>query len=134
MDNRHEARKLSMAVVFAWTFLSKDAQVDKDLSIEVLDIKEFDQDLYNRIHKGVMDNIQEIDAEIEKSAPEWPLEKIAKMDLACLRVAVCELKFAKDIPMKVAIDEAIELSKEFGGDNSGKFINGVLGSIVKSKE
>jgi len=132
MDLRHEARKLSMSVIFAWAFLSKDTQVDKELSMEILDIKDFDQELYNRIYKGVMGNIQEIDTEIRKSAPEWPLDKIAKIDLACLRISIYELKYAKNIPMKVAIDEAVELSKEFGGDNSSKFINGVLGTLTET--
>ncbi|MBU1016639.1 MAG: transcription antitermination factor NusB [Patescibacteria group bacterium] len=130
MDLRHEARKLAMSVVFAWAFLSKETQLDKELSLELLDIKEFDQDLYNKTRQSVMDNIQEIDAELIKAAPEWPLDKIAKIDLACLRIAICELKYIKNIPAKVVIDEAVELSKEFGGDNSSKFINGVLGTLL----
>ncbi|MFH1566222.1 MAG: transcription antitermination factor NusB [bacterium] len=132
MDLRHTARKLSMSVIFAWTFLSKDSQIDKELSMEILGITDFDNELYNKIQQSVMSNVNEIDNVIITCAPEWPLESIAKIDLACLRVAVCELKFVKKIPVKVAIDEAIELAKEFGGENSSKFINGVLGTVAKN--
>ena len=130
MDARHEARKLALSVVFAWAFLSKDTQVDKALSVELLGISEFNSDIYNKIYRKTMEHIYEIDALIQESAPEWPVDKIAKIDLACLRIAISELKFVKEAPIKVVIDEAIELSKQFGSDNSGKFVNGVLGNIA----
>ena len=72
-----------------------------------------------------------IDKIIEKAAPEWPLEQIAKIDLEILRIAVFELYIARSVPPKVAIDEAVELGKQFGGENSSKFVNGVLGTVVK---
>ncbi len=73
-----------------------------------------------------------VDALIQKAAPSWPIDKIAKIDLAILRLAVRELVIIKKEPPKVIIDEAVELGKEFGNDNSPKFINGVLGTILKS--
>ncbi len=73
-----------------------------------------------------------IDEKIGSAAPEWPVDKIAKIDLAILRLATYELIIEKKEPPKVIIDEAIELGKEFGNDNSAKFINGVLGTILKS--
>jgi N utilization substance protein B len=73
-----------------------------------------------------------IDEKIRVAAPEWPIDKIAKIDLAVLRLAVFELTTDKKEPPKVVIDEAIELSKEFGNEHSSKFINGVLGTILKS--
>lgn len=72
-----------------------------------------------------------IDAMIQKSAPEWPIEKIAKIDLAILRLAVSELVAGKE-PPKVVIDEAVEIAKEYGNENSSKFVNGVLGTILKT--
>lgn len=72
-----------------------------------------------------------IDKKISDAAPEWPISKVAKIDLAILRLAVGELLVKKE-PPKVIIDEAVELGKEFGNDNSPKFINGVLGTILKS--
>jgi len=76
----------------------------------------------------------QINAQIEAAAPEWPLDKIAKIDLAILRLAVYELTIEKKEPPKVIIDEAVELAKEFGNDNSQKFVNGALGSILKVSE
>jgi N utilization substance protein B len=76
-------------------------------------------------------NLSLIDKKIQKAAPEWPLDKIAKIDLAILRVAVHELLEHKE-PEKVIIDEAVELAKEFGNDHSPKFVNGVLGTILKT--
>lgn len=73
-----------------------------------------------------------IDHAIAASAPEWPIDKIAKIDLAILRLSVGELMVEKKEPPKVIIDEAIELAKAFGGDNSPKFVNGVLGTILKT--
>lgn len=75
--------------------------------------------------------LPDVDAHIEKAAPEWPLSKIAKIDLAILRLAVWELMYDKQNPSKVVIDEAVELAKAFGNEHSAKFINGVLGTIVQ---
>ena len=72
-----------------------------------------------------------IDANIRESAPEWPLDKIAKIDLAILRLSTYELSIAKSEPPKVVIDEAVELAKSYGNEHSAQFINGVLGSILK---
>jgi N utilization substance protein B len=72
----------------------------------------------------------EIDAKIAVAAPEWPLAKVAKVDLAILRLATYELLYEKNTPPKVVIDEAVELAKEFGGDTSSAFINGALGTIM----
>jgi N utilization substance protein B len=73
-----------------------------------------------------------IDERIARAAPEWPVDKIAKIDLAVLRLAVYELTVANHEPPKVVIDEAIELAKEYGNENSWKFVNGALGTILKS--
>lgn len=75
-----------------------------------------------------------IDKLIEKSAPAFPVDKVAKIDLAILRLAVYELLFAKKTPPKVVIDEAVEMAKEFGADTSSSFVNGVLGDILTKKE
>jgi len=80
----------------------------------------------------IIPHLTTVDERIQKSAPEWPLDKIAKIDLAVLRLAVWELAVNKTQPPKVIIDEAIELAKSFGNPNSPKFVNGVLGTILKS--
>lgn len=95
-------------------------------------IREVDAGLAIFIAKGVTENLETIDQIIQEAAPEWPVEQIAKIDLEALRIAVFELSIARNVPPKVAIDEAIELGKEYGGENSGKFINGVLGTVVRN--
>lgn len=82
----------------------------------------------------VLKNKKKIDTQITASAPEWPLERINKIDLAVLRLAIFELIVQKTEPPKVIIDEAVELAKEFGSENSSSFINGVLGDIWKRND
>lgn len=89
------------------------------------------QKLFTQSFQGDTQN-QSIDNAIQTAAPEWPTEKIAKIDLAILRLATYELMVEKKEPPKVIIDEAIELAKTYGNDNSPKFVNGVLGTILKS--
>lgn len=86
--------------------------------------------------KGVTGHLAQIDKIIEKAAPEWPIEQITIVDRNVLRVGLFELLYEnrEEVPPKVAINEAIELAKTFGGENSGKFINGVLGTVYKETE
>ena len=97
---------------------------------ETIDDKAFIKQLVN----GVAKHQSEIDDIIRPVAPEWPIEQIARIDRIVLRIGVYELLLAKDVPPKVAINEAVELAKAFGGDNSSKFINGVLGTVLRNKE
>lgn len=82
--------------------------------------------------KPIVAHLSGIDKRIESAAPEWPVDKIAKIDLAILRLSIFELTVEKKEPPKVVIDEAIELAKEFGNEHSSKFVNGVLGTVLKS--
>lgn len=86
----------------------------------------------SHLSKGLAKNLSDVDRIIISAAPAWPLSKIAKIDLSILRLAVYELCFEKKVPAKVAIDEAVELAKEFGADQSSSFINGVLGTVYES--
>ena len=81
--------------------------------------------------EGVEQNLSEIDKIIAETAPEWPIEQITVVDRNVLRVGIYELMFLKDVPPKVAINEAVEMGKVFGGESSGKFVNGVLGTLYK---
>ena len=83
--------------------------------------------------KGVLENTDDIDTKIQKAAPAWPLDKLNKVDLAVLRLAVYELENT-DTPPKVVIDEAVELAKQFGSEKSPSFVNGVLGTIYQDIE
>jgi N utilization substance protein B len=117
------------------TLYEYDFRVGSDLS-EILgrNISEYEDkvdEVYVRsLVNGTLKNIKRFDKLIEKSAPEWPIDQISIIDKNILRLAVYELTSKNDIPPKVIINEAIELGKQFGGDNSSKFINGVLGTIM----
>ncbi len=138
-DGRHEARKIALQALFEWSFNStdieeiakRDLEIVKTIEEENLHSTEIDEQLIFFLIKGVTDNLDDIDKIIASSAPEWPLEQIAKVDLEILRIAIFELYIARKVPPKVAIDEAVELGKQFGGENSSKFVNGVLGTVVK---
>jgi len=93
-----------------------------------------EQRLAQKILSGIIKKQKEIDQIIKDSAPEWPLPQIAYIDLAILRLAIFELEFLKTEPVKAIIDEAIELGKEYGGESSGKFVNGVLGTLLSKHE
>lgn len=134
MSNRHLARSIALQVLFEWDFRGKDSQelgsiVEHDLTEfgAGLNEKDFTLSLVN----GVLDNLQKIDELITQYAPSWPIEQITNVDRNVLRLGIYELKVAQEVPPKVAINEAIELAKSYGGPASGKFVNGVLGSIYK---
>ena len=129
-DPRHNARKLALTSIFSWLFSEPNRDECLDLSKKLLDSPNVDQKLASEIIEGVEKNRQEIDDLIRQNAPDWPLEKIAKVDLVILRIGIYEIVFGKNVPEKVVIDEAVELAKEFGNDTSSKFVNGVLGSVV----
>lgn len=93
-----------------------------------------DKDFIEQLVRGIRQRQDELDDAIRPVAPEWPIEQIARMDRIILRIGVYELLFEDGVPPKVAINEAVELAKAFGGDNSSKFINGVLGTILRDKE
>ena len=109
-DPRHIKRRKVVKALFAESFAKQSSQP-----------REF---------KKIISNLFKIDRNIERAAPTWPIGKLNKIDLAVLRLAVYELTFTKT-PPKVVIDEAVELAKEFGSENSAPFVNGVLGTILK---
>ncbi|MFH0853376.1 MAG: transcription antitermination factor NusB [bacterium] len=137
MSNRHLARTIAMQTLYEWDFAGKpQGKLSEMIQRNLADFApEFDDAGFSTtIVEGVDKNITEIDALITKYAPEWPIEQITIVDRNILRIGIYELRFAPDIPPKVAINEAIELAKSFGGESSGKFVNGVLGAIFKDME
>jgi N utilization substance protein B len=130
-DPRHVARQLALMTLFEWSFHS---DAPREIIEHVLDVLEEDQhvDLAQVEHlvNGVTEHLDELDARITTAAPEWPRDQIAKIDICILRISAYELQHS-DVPEKVVIDEAVELAKEYGGDTSSKFINGVLGTLVR---
>ncbi len=136
MASRHLSRSISMQSLYEWDFRGrKNSQLDEIIE---RNIKEFasgmeETDFIRELIKGVIDKIDELDAIIEKAAPAWPIGQVAIVDRNVLRIGIYELLFGnrEEVPPKVAINEAIELAKSYGGENSGKFINGVLGTIYR---
>lgn len=136
MGSRHLCRSIAMQSLYEWDF-----KAEQNISLdEILErnIKEFgpglkDTHFIKQIAKGVEQNIGKINKIIEKAAPEWPINQINIVDRNVLRLGLYELLYAnrEEVPPKVAINEAIELAKMFGGESSGKFINGVLGTVYK---
>lgn len=132
MPNRHLARSVAMQSLFEWDFRGQPsaampAIIDHNLKefAPGLDESKFTTELID----GVLQNLTTIDEIIARYAPSWPINQITIVDRNILRLGVYELKFGKAVPPKVAINEAIELAKSFGGPSSGRFINGVLGSM-----
>ena len=142
MANRHLARSVVLQTLFEWDTTHLPAQAgasDADaLSILNRNVAEFggddtDKPFMEKLLQGVLAKRADIDLVIEKAAPDWPLDRIAPVDRNILRLGLYELLFADraQVPAKVAINEAIELAKTFGGDSSGRFVNGVLGAVYK---
>lgn len=121
-DPRHLQRIKLVQNIFAWDFNHNQPE-----DPEIIDTL-----------KGIEEKLRDLDQLIEKAAPAWPLEKINKIDLAILRVATYELLYPKDeesrTPPKVAVDEAVEIAKEFGADSSSSFVNGVLGKLIEDQK
>lgn len=136
MANRHLSRSVAMQSLYEWDFNGcKEGSID---GIVKKNIAEFapgmdDASFVYSLVERTISNQDKIDPLIEKCAPEWPLEQVTIVDRNILRLGICELLFGnyEEVPPKVAINEAIELAKSFGGDSSGRFINGVLGTIYR---
>ena len=127
-----------MQSLYEWDFSGKKLDLTKTVE---KNLREFGPGLEDpsftwQLVTGVVQHLQEIDKIIEKAAPEWPLSQISVVDRNVLRIGLFELLYSNKeaVPPKVAINEAIELAKSFGGESSGKFINGVLGTVFKEVE
>lgn len=134
MSNRHLARTMAMQALYEWDFRGQDVSRIPELIMYVKTEfgSDFDDGGYveRQVHE-VIAHKDELDAMLENFAPNWHVASMTVMDRNILRLGVYELKYDKSIPSKVAINEAIELGKTFGGDASGKFVNGVLGAVFK---
>lgn len=136
MANRHLSRSIVLQALFEWDLNA----IDKKDVIDILDrnIEEFaqnktDRPFMEKLLTGILSKQTELDLVISKAAPEWPIDRISPVDRNILRLGLFELLFSErsEVPAKVAINEAIELAKQFGGDNSSRFVNGVLGAVYK---
>lgn len=131
--NRHLSRIVITQALFEWDFRDHK-KIDAIIKRGIENYKEVDEDFIHRNIKGVLENTEKIDSDILRVAPEWPIEQVSNIDKAILRLAIFELLYNDEVPPKVAINEAVELGKAFGSENSPKFINGVLGTLYRASK
>lgn len=135
MASRHLSRSIVLQSLYEWDFYDKkpDLKAFVQRNIDNFGPGLEDVDFIWKLISEVTENMAELDKVIEKAAPEWPISQIAMIDRNVLRIGLCELLYSdkQEVPPKVAINEAIELAKTFSGQTSGKFVNGVLGTVYK---
>lgn len=137
-SNRHLGRIVALQTLYEYEFRSTDE--DKLNSTELIErnLERYkdeigDIEFIHRVTDGVIKSTVELDEKLQPIAPDWPLEQVARIDRNILRIGLYELLYcADDVPARVAINEAVELAKSFGSDNSSKFINGVLGTAYRT--
>jgi transcription antitermination protein NusB len=139
-SNRHLGRIIALQTLYETEFRREagdtDIQVKAVLERNIGRYKGMVDDLtfIKRLTDGVTDQSAILDAQLQPVAPEWPIDQIARMDRIILRIGLYELDNEADVPPKVVINEAVELAKAFGGENSSKFVNGVLGTLLRNRE
>ncbi len=131
---RTEARELFMQLLF-----QMEVQNDYDKEIKEKFVQEHLKDsnqleYFNKLCDVTVGNLQRIDEKLGAFSENWKVKRMGKVDLAILRLAIAEISFLEDIPDSAAINEAVDLAKKFGGDDSGKFINGILGKVARNKD
>lgn len=131
--SRHQARMLAVQVLYEYE-LRPDVDIKEAMSRNLKNAPDENFNFGLKLVQETINNIQKLDELIAAAAPEWPLEQVAILDKIILRLATCELLFLRETPPKVVIDEAVELAKTFGGENSSKFINGALGTIYRNSD
>jgi N utilization substance protein B len=139
-SNRHLGRIIALQTLYEQE-VRREAD-DKELdaaSVLARNIDRYreqvdDVDFITQLVNGVTAQAAELDAALQPVAPEWPIDQIARMDRIVLRIGLYELNNEADVPPKVVINEAVELAKAFGGDNSSKFVNGVLGTLLRQRD
>lgn len=138
--NRHLGRIVVLQTLFEQEFrlasgdehFDLDAVLDKNIQRYAKTLH--DTDFVHNLVKGINQHRDDLDAQLQPLAQQWPLDQIARMDRIVLRIGAYELLYQKETPDKVVINEAVELAKSFGGDNSSKFVNGVLGSLLRKRD
>lgn len=130
MKVRHRARILALQALFEVDIAHHDPDTVLQQRLAHRPLPEAGRDFARNLVQGVLEHQAKLDAIIQENAPEWPLDQVATIDRNILRMAIFEFAIKGNTPLKVAINEAVELAKLFGSDSSGRFVNGVLGTIV----
>jgi len=138
-SNRHLGRIVALQTLYEYEFRSTldDSEIDLDVIVK-RNLQRYEEDIddvafVESLVKGTTMHLDDLDAKLQPIAPDWPLHQVARVDRNILRLGLYELLYcAQDVPSRVAINEAVELAKSFGSDNSSKFINGVLGTAYRT--
>ncbi|MCL5093900.1 MAG: transcription antitermination factor NusB [Patescibacteria group bacterium] len=143
-SNRHLSRIIVLQSLYEFDFaqLKMGKKLDKKKDFEKIIQKNYSEfaksidsdEFIRKLAFGILENKDAIDKIIEPAAPEWPIAQIALVDLETLRIGIYELIFLREVPPKVAINEAVEIAKAFGGENSSRFVNGVLGTVYRNSD
>ncbi len=139
-SNRHLGRIIALQTLYELDFRREAGDTGFELDeVSSRNIGRYEKQLEDTefilaLVNGVAAHEKELDATLQPIAPEWPIDQIARMDRVVLRMGLYELTYNTDIPPKVVINEAVELAKAFGGENSSKFINGVLGTVLRQRD
>ncbi|MBU1015001.1 transcription antitermination factor NusB [Patescibacteria group bacterium] len=141
MASRHLARSIAMQSLYEWDFYDKKPEaltqlVERNIEEFGAGLQEVNKEFARQLVSRVEKHITQLDNIIVRAAPEWPLEQITAVDRNVLRLGLSELLYSnpEEVPPKVAINEAIELAKNYSGESSGRFVNGVLGTVYRELE
>jgi N utilization substance protein B len=126
---RRRARALALQALYEIDSVGHTAETVPDRLLREQKLSEENSQFVHRLVEGVSQNRRDIDVSIERFAPAWPIQQTPVIDRNILRLAIFEILIDNEVPVKVAINEAVELAKKFGGDNSARFVNGVLSSV-----
>jgi N utilization substance protein B len=126
---RHKARTLALQALYEVDSVARRPEAVIERLLAEVNLSQENSDFVRELVAGTVKNREEIDLRIRKFAPAWPVDQLAMVDRNILRLAIFEILFDNKVPVKVAVNEAVELAKTFGSESSAKFINGVLGSV-----
>ena len=134
MGVRRQAREAAMQAIYMCDFVGKWSQEDADFCFEHFDVAKAARSYGLLLTQGVVDNLSKIDSKLTVASENWSLSRMGRVDRAILRVAAYEILFLDDIPVNVGINEAIEIAKRFGSEESANFVNGVLDRVASNRE
>ncbi len=129
-QRQRKAREGALQVLFEVDLVGHDVQDVRARQFDQMLLAEGFREFAERLVDGVLAHRDNLDALIAKTAPAWPIDQLPRVDLNILRLALCELLYSADVPVGAVINEAVELAKRYGSENSGKFINGTLGTVA----
>ncbi len=131
---RRASREIVMKLLYQLELQKEDRQEQIDLVLEQENLRSNDKKYVEDILEGVYNNLEYIDSLIKKGLKGWTLDRISKVELSILRIALYEMKYREDIPIKVSFNEAIELTKKYSGQDKAAFVNGLLGKYIVDDE